>query len=301
MLFRFFILNFWILNQSLMVFCSSSLDPRDFVQFVIHDFNVILKQKTWSNTLYGFKDNKGTCHYYDMREIFSEINFDNFLEKISIINELIILRYTENLKLFRHLLNSFIKLCYRDMIFNVPQFIRCSNMLQETVSASSKMFLKYLYAAVFINDTNVYILTYFKKHFKSFLNQIDLLYDLSLKEPLEIKDKTTAGAVANYIKNTFYHILDKKIIELEQLNYSVIYVNTSSVEAVIGRSIDLGKDILFKSAEEHASIFNWFYELAINDGYYKLGLNEVIVNETIGFIQIAIKKHHPRYNENQET
>ncbi|XP_050529330.1 uncharacterized protein LOC126898947 [Daktulosphaira vitifoliae] len=306
MLFRFLILNFynfWILNKSLMVFCSSSSSSNQNIdtKYIINAFNTICQQKGWLDITYKYRVDDDTHRYINTSEIKSEINEDNFLQKIPIINDFIIVRYTAYLKLFKYLLNSFYELCCSYINIDEKNFIYCSRMLRHTVSTSAKMFLKFLYVAIFIHNINVHLYNQYELDYKIFVTQIKLLYDLTLKKRINITFITIAVNVVNCIGSLINDSLNTIIEDLDTLNHYEACYYEKSVETLIRKTIDMDRKIFSGYIDDHITTLDWFYKLAIKDGYYDLGFDQVIVDNMYTCIKENIEANHKLYDLHQEN
>ncbi|XP_050527121.1 uncharacterized protein LOC126897504 [Daktulosphaira vitifoliae] len=306
MLFRFFILNFynfWILNQCLMVFCSSSSNSGIDDKYVINAFNTIRQQIGWDlDRSYGFCIGENSYQYYNMEEIMSEINSSNFLEKIPRINKLIILRYTEYLKIFGRLLNSFVQFCHHKQ-HSEEDFIHCCNELRNIVTISNRMFLKFLYVAIFLDHINSYLNTNHNLNLKSIITHIGVFYSLALKKPFKIIRLRTAKNMVRILKNFITYTIDKKISELDQINKSAIYNTHNSAHASLEVQYSMSRlqEIITNTVERHKTILIKFYKETLQDGYYDLGFDKLIVDNTKQRILSQIMNHHTHYNEEHEN
>ncbi|XP_050525804.1 uncharacterized protein LOC126896775 isoform X2 [Daktulosphaira vitifoliae] len=243
-------------------------------------FNTIRQQEVgWTNTIYGFRFDEETVRFRYTKDFMSEINNDNYREQIPLLINVIIHRYTENLKVFRYLLNSFVQLCYRYDEIKSQTLIYCSNKLRETVMISTKMLLKFLYVALFIHNANLLLDDHCLLNHNKFYEIMVLLYRALLKKPSIINDMFLAHrllkSTRNYIKDT----MDKKIVELVNSNMSTIYIYDHSVQNHIQRILNMKNVIFSKSIDDHTRALNWFYMLAVRDSYYNLGFDKVLVGD----------------------
>ncbi|XP_050547137.1 uncharacterized protein LOC126908862 [Daktulosphaira vitifoliae] len=311
MLFRFFILNFcnfWILNQCLMVFCSSSskLDS-DSIQLsldaetIINMFNTIRQQDGWKETLYGCRFDEDTFHFRNDQHFMLEINNDNHLKQLRLLLNIIILRYTENLKVFRYLMNSFIQLCFQYRKSRDPKFIYCSTKLQETVKISTKMFLKFYYVTNFLYNINNYLHDHGQLyHNSTILDYMGTFYRGTLRKKLDIHNMFDANSVLIICRNFIYDRIDKKIPPEHSISNDLrIYSYDYSVQNHIQRLVNMKKVLFSEDVDDHTKVLNWFYMLAVRDSYYNLGFNKVLVGDIKEHIHEYIAEN-TRYHENQE-
>ncbi|XP_050527878.1 chymotrypsin-like protease CTRL-1 [Daktulosphaira vitifoliae] len=110
-----------------------------------------------------------------------------------------------------------------------------------------------------------------------------LLYKMTIKNPVDINDEQKASKVVLSIKGLISRTIEGKILpELDKINHPFTYSSKNSVKAVLKNmyGIDLEKEIVANSVEKHINLLNLFYGLTVQDGYYNLGFDKVIVGKT---------------------
>ncbi|XP_050526728.1 uncharacterized protein LOC126897273 [Daktulosphaira vitifoliae] len=282
MLFRLFIFNFysfWILNQSSMVSCTFNL--QEYFIYVIKVFNHIRRQDGWDlESSYFFRTGENSYKMFYLKEILTEaVDENNFVNKIPMINILINLRYTETVKVFKHLLCRFVQKC--DGLHNKMEFINCSKELRKTVNKSSDMFRKLLHAAVFLSNIIDELNKNYKLNLISINNQMALMYGLTKKNASEYNRIHIAKKVVANIRNLIYKSIDKKtIIELDKINIKSIYFTENSVQATLltlyGITIMPDTQQVTDTIEDLSSTLNLFYLTTIQNEFQGLGFEKLI-------------------------
>ncbi|XP_050537510.1 uncharacterized protein LOC126903369 [Daktulosphaira vitifoliae] len=307
MLFRLFILNFynfWILNQSSMVFCNLDSYSHNQLEYIINVFNYIRQQDGWDLKLtYKIRINEKTYQKYQLKHILTEVDKYNFKKKITMISELIIFRYTESLKIFRHLLSCFVEKCYTYRKYDAINFIDCSKKLRTAVINLNPMFRKLLYAVVFLSNINDYLYIHYKLKLVSIVKHIGLLYSLTNKKLPEYDDTYMANKMVGSIKKIICNALDNRIIvELDHINRYSLYFNSYSVDAtlVVKYSIDPKLKITKDTVDELVEIFDLYTVVTIQDEYEGLGFDKLIVSDTKERIEQQILNYNKNIEEDIE-
>ncbi|XP_050537518.1 uncharacterized protein LOC126903377 [Daktulosphaira vitifoliae] len=292
--------QFWILNQSSMVFCSSSSYSCNNLENIINIFNYIRQQDGWDLKMtYKLRIAENTCLIYQLKNILTEVNKNNFKIKIPLINELIIFRYTESLKVFRYILNSFVKKCYSYEFVDAINFIDCSKKLRTAVQNSNTVIQKLLYAVVFLSNINEYLNNNYKLKLVSIVRQIRAIYCMTYKEPKGYNNVYIANKVIGSVNGLITNTLEKKtLIELDEINNHFLHFNSNSVDAtlVVKYSIDPKLKITKDTVDEHVAILGLYNAVTIQDEYELLGFDKLIDSDT----KRQIEQQILNYNENIE-
>ncbi|XP_050529320.1 putative uncharacterized transmembrane protein DDB_G0290641 isoform X2 [Daktulosphaira vitifoliae] len=191
---------------------------------------------------------------------------------------------------------------YKDL--DSEYFIKCIVKLKETIRKSTKMFIKFVYVVIFLYDVNDYLYKQYNLEFKSIVNHIEMLYGLTLKYYPNIQNKSNANRVLKNVVRFLQNTLEQKtLVELDQINDSAVYYTKNSVNAtlVVEHGVDLNNVIVAVTIKKHTRLLNWFYKIAVKDGYYDLGFDKVIVGNTYRHIKLEIKGRHRDYKPEHEN
>ncbi|XP_050537519.1 uncharacterized protein LOC126903393 [Daktulosphaira vitifoliae] len=283
MLFRLFILNFWILNQCSRVFCTSNSFSSQQLEYIFNVFNCIRQQDGWDLKMtYNLRIGKNTYLKYQLKNILTEMNKNNFKTKITMINEIIIFRYTESLKVFRHILNSFVNICYNYKYYDSTNFIDCSMKLRTAVQNSNTVFQKLLCAVIFLSNINEYLNNNYELKLVSIVNQMRPIYSLTIMELQDYNDAYIANKVIESVHGLISNTLDNTLVELDKINEHFLHFHSNSASATLAvkYSIDPKLIIAKDTVEEHVAILDLYNDATIQEEYELLGFDKVIVSHT---------------------